>query len=357
MTNEINNEEELWQNWSLHQGIAVAISIRISSFISMSASGYIIYQVFHSDKREAMLKTLYHRIILTISALDIISSLALFMGTWPIPKDIVHDDWIWGNIGTQTTCSIQGYFIQGSLLSVALSTTFLCIYFMLLIRYNWSERRLKKVEYMMRFGICLMFAMCLIPLFNDAYNPTPAVCCVESYPIGCDKSDEYGCIRGENAKHFRFTLFTIPVVIFMITIVVTMSLLYASVKKQEQAAAGYRSSRSTQSYSRTSRRVFVKVVWFIGSFCFIWIPTLFIIQKPTGGCYFWLYLTSSIVIPLQGLFNAIIYNYEKLKNSDIVRRTSFLRLAGRGSSAVNMAREVAMVKCDIDCSPENDEES
>ena len=173
MADEINNEEELWLHWSLNQGIAVAISIRISSFISMSASGYVIYQVFYSDKREAM---------------------------------------------------------------------------------------------------------CLMPLFNDAYNPTPAVCCIESYPIGCDKSDEYECIRGENAKHFRFTLFTIPVVIFMITIVVTMSLLYASVKKQEQAAAGYRSSRSTQSYSRTSRRVFVKVVWFIGSFCFIWSSTQIVLE-------------------------------------------------------------------------------
>ena len=153
---------------------------------------------------------------------------------------------------------------------------------MLLIRYNWSERRLKKVEYMMRFGICLMFVMCLIPLFNDAYNPTPAVCCIESYPIDCYKSDEYECIRGDNAKYFRFTLFTIPVVTFMITImitiVITMSLLYASVKKQDQVATGYRSSSSTQSYSRLSRRVFVKVVWFIGSFCFIWSSTQIVLE-------------------------------------------------------------------------------
>ena len=175
--NENNEEKELWQKWSLNQGIAVAISIRISSFISMSASGYVIYQVFYSDKREAM---------------------------------------------------------------------------------------------------------CLMPLFNDAYNPTPAVCCIESYPIDCYKSDEYECIRGDNAKYFRFTLFTIPVVTFMITImitiVITMSLLYASVKKQDQVATGYRSSSSTQSYSRLSRRVFVKVVWFIGSFCFIWSSTQIVLE-------------------------------------------------------------------------------
>ena len=146
-----------WENLSHNQSIAIAICTKVSAFLSIVGSSIVTYQILASSKRKVMLKTMYNRIIVTLSVIDIIGSLALFMSTWPVPSNTVHDDWIWGNIGTQTTCNIQGYFMQSSVGSVALCTSFLCLYFMLVVRYSWSERRLRKVELIMRGVICLIF--------------------------------------------------------------------------------------------------------------------------------------------------------------------------------------------------------
>ena len=329
--NEINIKPT-WEHLSHSQTIALTLSIKVSSLLSVAGSSFVIYQILAPHKREAMLRTLYHRIVLTISSMDIVRTLSVFLSTWPIPKDTLHDDWIWGNVGNQITCNIQGYFIQSSGLSCAISTTFLCIYFMLLIRYNWSERRLRKVEWMMRLTICLVFVGSLFPLFYDSFNPTLLFCWINSYPISCDTSEEYECLRGENAIMFRLLLLSIPIVLCVTIVIVTMSLLYISVKKQDRLVSGYRSSRGNQSYSRVSRKVFMKVAWYIGTFSFIWIPPILIILIRKGPINFWLLLMTSTLNPLQGFFNAIIFNYERLKNTEIMRGSSFLRLRGRASA-------------------------
>ena len=343
-----------WEHLSHNQSIALASCMKVSAFLSIAGSSIVIYQILAPHKREVMLKTMYHRIILTLSLMDIIGSLALFMSTWPIPKDTVHDDWIWGNVGNQITCDIQGYFVQSSVLSVSISTSFLCIYFMLLIRYKWSERRLRRMELVMRMIICFIFVISLVPLFYDAYNPTPVTCWIQAYPIGCSTStsDEFKCTRGAKIKWLRFFYMVVPIVFNMITIFVTMSLLYASVRKQDQVDSRYTRSSNNQPSSRRSRKVFVKVVWFIGSFCLVWIPIFLNSVAMSYNYYnFWLFIISIVMIPLQGFFNAIIYNYEKLKNTDFMRRTSLLRIMGRGS-AESVARAATIV-ANLDTLSEN----
>ena len=53
-------------------------------------------------------------------------------------------------------------------------------------------------------------------------------------------------------------------------------------------------------------------------------------------------IVTSIMVPLQGFFNAFIYNYKKLKNHDIIgRSTSFL--SRRGSMEVMVRASVAVI--------------
>ena len=316
-----------WDDITEGQSIALSICCRVSALMSIVGSSIVLHQILAPSRREAMLKTMYNRMILTISTMDVIGSLALFMSTWPIPKDTIHDDWIWGNIGNQTTCNIQGYFIQSSVLSVAFCTTFLCIYFMLLIKYNWSERRLRKMELMMRGTICLVFISSIIPLSTEAYNPTLVICWVQSYPIDCDTSDEYECLRGDHVVFLRNLFASGPIYICILIITITMSLLYISVREQEKSVSKYRrSQRSESSSSSRTRKVFIKAALFIGSFCFIWIPSLvggaLIKQRDVYNIFFPLWI--SIFVPLQGLFNAFIYNYEKLNGADMMRRVSYI---------------------------------
>ena len=318
-----------WQ-MTHNQSIALAYCVKFSAFLSNAGSVIVCYQILAPERRNAMLKTMYNRIVLTISLMDIIGSLAFFMSTWPIPSDTLHDEWIYGNIGNQTTCNIQGYFMQGGVLSTGCSTSCLCLYFMLLVRYNWTERRLKKVEMGLRGVIVFNFAIALIPLFDKGYNPVPYVCWIQSYPIDCDTSDEYECLRGDNAKFLRTVFMTVPFVIILVVIVVSMTLLYLSVKKQESSVSQYRSYRA----SNRSRKVFTKAVWFIGSYIFMWIPGAVLTELTKRGIYsYGAVQYVSIVVPLQGFFNAIIYNYEKLTNIDILGKSSSIMSSMRISRA------------------------
>lgn len=81
------------------QSMALALTLKFSSALSICGSGYLVYNILHPDSRAQKLKSMYNRIILKLSILDLVGSVALFMSTWPVPKDTLHDSWIWGNIG------------------------------------------------------------------------------------------------------------------------------------------------------------------------------------------------------------------------------------------------------------------
>ena len=329
-----------------NQSIALAYCVKVSAFLSIAGSGIVCFQILAPERRNAMLKTMYNRIVLTISLMDIIGSLAVFMSTWPIPSDTLHDEWIYGNIGNQTTCNIQGYFIQSAALSAGSATAILCLYFMLVVRYNWSERRLKKVEMGLRGVIVFNFIISFIPLLGKGYNPIPYMCWIQSYPIACDTSDEYECLRGDNAQLLRTVFMTVPFLIILSVIMVSMTLLYVSVKKQESSVLQYTSSRRGSQISSGRRKVLTKVAWFIGSYIFMGIPSVVLSVLTKRGIYrYWAVQYVSMVAPLHGFFNAIIYNYEKLTNVHALGRLSSLYSSYRSSlsSRRESIQEITMV--------------
>ena len=169
-----------YDDFTENQAIAIAVAEKISAFLSICGSCLIIYRILKDpDTRDVKLKTMYHRIMLVMSLNDIIGSINLFLGTWMIPRDTVHSNFIWGNVGNHTTCNVQGYLTQASVLSVTICTTFLSIYFVLFVRYNWTEFKLKKVERLMQFFVFVWYLLPALPLENDAYNPTPLFCWIQ----------------------------------------------------------------------------------------------------------------------------------------------------------------------------------
>ena len=107
----------------------------------MVFSGCIVFIILRDHSRR---NRLYHRLLLGISCCDISSSFWIGMSTWPIPSESGAK---WA-IGNDRTCQVQGFFLQLVIWSSFYNAS-LSIYYTLVIRYNWKERELKKLEWFM----------------------------------------------------------------------------------------------------------------------------------------------------------------------------------------------------------------
>lgn len=112
-------------------------------------------------------------------------------------------------------------------------------------------------------------------------NPLPAVCWIGEYPRGC-VGDE--CIRGENYAKVRLYVVLLPILLCIITITVSMMMLYLHVRKLENVVHSY-SNRWTRNLSgRKSKRVFRQALLYICAFLCVWVP--FIVQSIIVKIYF-----------------------------------------------------------------------
>jgi hypothetical protein len=84
---------------------AVAIIPKVTGGISVLSSGFIIWPVVHSKNRR---RTLYHRLLVGMSACDILSSFCFVLGTWPMPKN----SGTFQASGTTATCEAAGFVDQ-----------------------------------------------------------------------------------------------------------------------------------------------------------------------------------------------------------------------------------------------------
>jgi len=153
--------------------------------ISTISSLIIIYLIFRSGRG---LSSVYHRIMLGISISDAVLSTAISFATLPMPKDMIYEfDGI--VMGNTATCNAQGFFFAFGAFATMWYTLSLTTYYMLSIRYKWSDarfaRRIEKVLHFFSLGYSVSLA--LILLFLDFYNPTPldAWCTVISVPWWC----------------------------------------------------------------------------------------------------------------------------------------------------------------------------
>ena len=81
---------------------------------------------------------LVNQLLITLSAFDVIGSLAYALTTLPIPEA----DYIYGSRGNENTCTAQGFFIQIGTIACYLNIS-LSVYYMLTVVYGWSEERCK----------------------------------------------------------------------------------------------------------------------------------------------------------------------------------------------------------------------
>jgi hypothetical protein len=82
----------------------------------------------------------YHRLLLAMSCVDILSSFWFLMITWPIPEGTPD---VFAASDTQGSSATRGFFIQFNSASPLLNAN-LSVYYLLVMHYKWTEDRLRK---------------------------------------------------------------------------------------------------------------------------------------------------------------------------------------------------------------------
>jgi len=219
-------------------------------------------------------------------------------------------------IGSLTTCDIAGFFTFMCSFVTALYNCSLATYYLVQLKYNWNNRRIKALEkwlHIVPWSVGLLFA---IPgMAFKAYGPFGFICMVTAqYPLNCSLPDSSEkCVRGTDA-HFYISLAMFGNLIFAICYVsITMYLTYKSVADIETKARRYSFASYSRSQTATerkrSRRVLLQgILYSLALFLINILSIITIILAKLGIRSYVLHILAYTFWPLQGFFNALIYS-------------------------------------------------
>jgi hypothetical protein len=323
---------------------------RIMHFVgplSILGSLAIICRIVRIDRHDpdASGRRTYYRLLVAMSICDVVGSLALSFGVTPIPRETLLS----GARGTTATCTAQGFFIQWFTLAVLYYNSGLMIYFVMTIRYGWTESRAAKcLEPVVHvWSILIPLAQAVAGLFLDLFNPIGFgnFCHISSYPPLCGVFN--ACTRGEHAK-LIYTLFcTIPESISLAVIYVSIVLIYCTVRNQSKRALAI--SANQESVKAKMKTVAVQSWLFAIIFFNTWV---YAVLGPLMGiaihqasksirAEYILSVLASTFLPLQGFFNFCIYirpRYVRLRAERRLSVTKALMLAVFGGKETLSAR-------------------
>lgn len=207
----------------------------------------------------------------------VLSFSSFFLTTWPIPW---WEEGVFANAGNMATCQAQGFFVQLSA-PYSLYNAYLATYYVLLVRYNWKEPKIKQFEYTMHvftFLLSLGTAIAGVPLtlYNNYVN---ALCWISESPHGC-VGDE--CDRGSNAIAYQYGFYFVWIWGSLVVVTFMMAVLYWTIHQQMAAnrrynvpgAAVSESERKTKKEVASQAFLYISVYYLVNLF-----PTIQLIIK------------------------------------------------------------------------------
>jgi hypothetical protein len=234
-------------------------------------------------------------------------------------------------VGNQQTCVMQGFFVQW-IIGTSTYNCCLAIYYLLVIRYGWSDERIaRRVEPLMHFisvGFALQLGTATAGIVLDLYNPLGWECWIAESPRGCTQSYKNegptDCVRGDNANLFHYLFLYIPTWIAFFILTCSMLLIYVRIRKLENVSSQHHGSQNQQ------RRFAVQALMYVGAFFLSWSTAtsanlLYIIADKF---FFWHVFVAVGMIPMQGFFNMIVYKLPSYQRAWRQRK----RESGLGSS-------------------------
>lgn len=292
----------------------------ISCILSIFGSTNIIYLV--STRRHVWRDKdqLYHRLVMGLSIMDIVTTVAIFVAPYVNRKD-TNLYWARGNAAT---CEWGGFFFQFFIGSTFYSCM-LSIYFVRTIRYNKTAAKAFSCELWVHVAaFCIPLAFGIAGILSDVFNPSLLLgfCEFSPYPWNCLFSDEVECERGE-----AMDMVNIPhIVLYMLlsfTGIVCTWLVYWTIRKQARTHQMWNGTESglDDVQRRRTRAVGMQAVWYTLAFLIAFVSALFLavlnaiyppeIQEASDlegeGVVFVGILFIYVFFPVQGFLNWIIY--------------------------------------------------
>lgn len=323
------------------QNTALALIPKFTASLSFFGSAYIIQDSLRSRKKR---QKVYHRLMIGLSAFDLVASTVNFLSTWPSP--VGTPGAIWAS-GTTQTCTAQGWFNEMGNIATPLYTAMLCWYYILVIHWGWKEDRVRPYEKVMHsLPVLAGLTMSIIGTSLDAFNNASWLCWFAELPPSCRDDPLVECERGYYASVLQETHYAIlwTAIVF---VTIAMVLIYKGVREKETASSRYEFRPASPSLSgnrdrptrQNSRKVATQAFLFVFAMYLTWFFTsLSRIIVLCGGTYYYpLVVLEAIMFPFQGFFNVIIYlrpRYIRAKKRPLNRN--------RHSFAV--ARQIVMQK-------------
>ena len=349
----------LKDRYSETQMNAIVYGPKATAVLSIIGSSLIIYELLVRDRRRIKLRSTYHRIILAMSFLDLCSSIWLFVGSWAVPSSRS----VPGANGNNATCSTQGFFFQLGI-AVPLYNVSLSMYSLLVVRFRWTESRVKASARKFLLGVPILFGLgtAIAGVILDLFHLTPLnnTCWINNDKIKwMTPAERFESIT--KANNFKMGFGLAPIVFALTAVILFMGIIIRRVWVLEHTSGqwdfrnstemrrdrssiffpslrnkgsvemnqGERSSifftttngesaspprrRRRASQKRKTYQVFYQATFFVLAFSIVWVPFLFYnwylisadkreIKNNFAGT-----LLVSFLLPLQGFLNALVF--------------------------------------------------
>lgn len=255
---------------------------RIMAILSFIGSAYIIVDVVINKEKRG--KTI-NQLMVGVSIFDLIGSAAYALTSLPAPKE----DYIYGSLGSSETCTAQGFFIQIGTISAFMNVSS-SVYLFLVVKLGWRERKIKKIKvwlFVCPISVGLVLAFLGLPHYDNMI-------------LWCNNSADW------------WPEIPMAIAIFIATVMIV--LVCNKVRKTDSA-----SKHTTNGAARISisSLVFWQSFWYLMVFYATWPPYL-VMQYlwASGRAYtsYGLILFAGTVVPMQGIWNFIVYVMRKNTN-------------------------------------------
>ena len=276
------------------------------------------------------LSTTYHRIMALMSVFDVMASVCMALTTLPMPSDDILR-FAGPMIGNKTTCQIQGYFIALGLTGGAALYMCLSWYFVCKMTFQVHTENMKRWIEPVFFVFSTTVAITLPSFYlsNNMINTLPRTpfCLLAPEHSNCTFTidEEYFVCDEELLRESSkaFSNYTYLVLFFFIMIVIAMVIVIWTISKKNQNIRTALVNRESNNDTNTelhhdvdmsellySRVVVVQALMYIMAYFITWffaiIPVIFDFDKADITFVF-----RSVLFPLQGLWNLIIFCYDK----------------------------------------------
>lgn len=208
--------------------------------LSLIASSIIVREVIVDHRNQK--GNAITRLLMSMSVAGALFALGTLMSTFASPSEL---DYLYWNIGTTATCDLQGFLLTLGFTASPMFVLALSYFYLLVIRYDYPDMALHKVEGVVHTLIWLVsLTISMVPLVMGMYNNDMETCWITEAPYECTNVDSnIECERGHGASDYAHVLAFIPLWPCMTMCIVAVGCLYWTVLGTEYHSAKYTGNR------------------------------------------------------------------------------------------------------------------